>query len=230
MDCPHYHLKWDNKPVVWVVISKNDNLHLLYQTDKLIGLEMIPLFRGGGTPILNGYGCKAHTSKGLGIRWEHNLKNWGVIGWEAKFWFKIRGHWVKMLLWSFSERFKIRNLQKIIENGKNDQFVDKIETKSSFLWKPNAKKIGGLWVRAIEEPIFHQKMWGLWVTRETISKNMGSLGDRRTENKGSLEPYIRVTSIMGVPPPGFILLLWQRYKMLPFVYIKWTNFQFKQLL
>ena len=67
--------------------------------------------RGGGTPVSNGYGCKhrckAHTSKGWGIRWEHNLKKWGVMEWEAKFWFKIRGDWVKMLLWPFiSERFK----------------------------------------------------------------------------------------------------------------------------
>ena len=33
------------------------------------------------------------------------------------------------------------------------------------------------------------------------SKNMGSLGDSSTENSGSSEPYIRVTSIMGVPLP-----------------------------
>ena len=33
----------------------------------------------------------------------------------------------------------ICNNNKIIENGKNDQFVDEIETKSSFLWQPNAK-------------------------------------------------------------------------------------------
>ena len=63
------------------------------------------------------------------------------------------------------------------------------------------QKIGGLWVRAIEEPTFHQKLWGLWVTAETISKNMGSLGDSSAENRESLEPYIRITSIMGVPPP-----------------------------
>ena len=44
-------------------------------------------------------------------------------------------------------------------------------------------------------------MWGLWVTAETISKNKGSLGDSSAENRGSLEPYIRVTSIMGVAFP-----------------------------
>ena len=56
---------------------------------------------------------------------------------------------------------------------------------------------------AIEEPTFYLKMWGLWVTAETISKNMGSLGDSSTENRGSFEPYICITSIMGVPPrPG----------------------------
>ena len=32
----------------------------------------------------------------------------------------------------------------------------------------------------LEEPTFHQKMWGPWVTAETISKNMGSLGDSST--------------------------------------------------
>ena len=50
-------------------------------------------------------------------------------------------------------------------------------------------------------------MWGLWVTAETISKNMGSLGDSSAENTGSLEPYIRVTSIMGVPPGVSTLLI-----------------------
>ena len=56
-------------------------------------------------------------------------------------------------------------------------------------------------MRVIKEPTFHQKMWGVWVTAETISKNMGSLGDSSAENRGSLEPYIRITSIMGVAPP-----------------------------
>ena len=62
-------------------------------------------------------------------------------------------------------------------------------------------RIGVFWVRAIEEPTFHKKMRGLWVTAEAISKNMGSLVDSSAENKGSLEPYIGVTSIMKVPPP-----------------------------
>ena len=157
----------------------------------------------GGTPISNGYGCKVHTSKGWGIRWEHNLKKWGIIGWEAKFWFKIRGHWVRMLLLIFQWALKSRNLKKkIVENGKNDHFVDEIETKSSFLWQPNAKNRGSLGVSDRRAHISPKKKWGLWVTAETISKNMGSLGDRSTENRGSLKPYIyiRVTSIMGVPP------------------------------
>ena len=72
------------------------------------------------------------------------------------------------------------------------------------------QKIGGLWMRAIKEPTFHQKMWGLWVTAEKISKNMGSLGDSSAENRRSLEPYIRVTSIMGVPPPPWV---WQHQRV-----------------
>ena len=73
------------------------------------------------------------------------------------------------------------------------------------------QKIGGLWVRTIKESIFHQKMWGLWVTAETISKYMGSLGDSSTENRGSLEPYISITSVMGVPPPGGSTHLFYRH-------------------
>ena len=34
--------------------------------------------------------------------------------------------------------------KKIVKNGKNDQFVDEIETKSSFLWQLNAKNRGSL--------------------------------------------------------------------------------------
>ena len=34
--------------------------------------------------------------------------------------------------------------KKNVENGKNDQFVHEIETKSSFLWQPNAKYRGSL--------------------------------------------------------------------------------------
>ena len=32
----------------------------------------------------------------------------------------------------------------MVENGKNDQFVDESETKSNFLWQPNAKNSGSL--------------------------------------------------------------------------------------
>ena len=35
------------------------------------------------------------------------------------------------------------------------------------------------------------------------SKLGGALGDSSAENRGSLESYIRVTSIMGVPPQNF---------------------------
>ena len=127
----------------------------------------------------------------------------GVIGWEAKFWFKIRGIGWECYFWSFSERFKSRNLKK--KSSKMAKMINlsmKLKQKVASCGS-QMQKIGGLWVRAIKEPTFHQKMWGLWVTAETIltiSKNMGSLGDSSAENMGSLEPYIRVISIMGVPP------------------------------
>ena len=71
------------------------------------------------------------------------------------------------------------------------------------------QEIGGLWVRAIEGAHISPKMWGLWVTDQTISKNVGSLGDSSPENRGSLEPYIRVTSIMGVPPGTNLLTFYK---------------------
>ena len=44
----------------------------------------------GGSHIWNGYGCKARAPTGWGIRWEHRLKKWGVIGWEHDFWQPVR--------------------------------------------------------------------------------------------------------------------------------------------
>ena len=44
----------------------------------------------GGSHIWNGYGCKARAPTGWGIRWEHRLKKWGVIGWEHDFWHPVR--------------------------------------------------------------------------------------------------------------------------------------------
>ena len=52
------------------------------------------------------------------------------------------------------------------------------------------------------------------MTAETISKNMGSLGDSSAENSGSLEPYICITSKMGVPPQEKFLLVELRESML----------------
>ena len=140
-------------------------------------------FGGGGHSNYNGYGCKTHTK--AGTFGENTVsKNEGSLGEKPNFGSKLRGIGWECYFWSFSDRFKSRNLQKSLKNGKNDLSYR-----------------GFFWVRAIEEPTFHQKMWGLWVTAEAISKNMRSLVDSSAENKGSLEPYIGVTSIMGVPPP-----------------------------
>ena len=59
-------------------------LHLASQT---MYWGLIP---GGGSHIWNGYGCKARAPTGWGIRWEHRLKKWGVIGWEHDFWHPVR--------------------------------------------------------------------------------------------------------------------------------------------
>ena len=130
-------------------------------------------------------------------------KNEGPLGEKPNFGSKLGGIGWEYYFWSFSERFKSRNLKK----KKSSKMAKMINLSMKLKQKVSScgsrmQKIGGLWVRAIEEPKFHPKMWGLWVTAKTISKNMGSLGDSSTEIRGSLEPYICITSIMGVPPPN----------------------------
>ena len=149
---------------------------------------------------------------------ENSLKNEGSLGKKPNFGSKLGalGENVTCDLSVSALKAGICK-KKIFENGKNDQFIDEIETKSSFLTQANAKN-RGLWMRAIEEPTFHQKMWVLWVTAETISKNMGSLGDSSAENRGSWEPYIRVISVMGVPPMVFFIL-----DMTYFIVIQWMQ-------
>ena len=115
-------------------------------------------------------------------------KNEGSLGQKPNFGSRLEGIGKECYFWSFSERFKSRNLQKkIVENGKN-----------------NLSYGGGLWVRAIEEPTFLQIMWGLWVTAKTISNmvigwqqsvlKIGGLWAFRPTS--ALHPR---TSIMGVP-------------------------------
>ena len=89
-------------------------------------------------------------------------KNEGSLGEKPNFGSKLGGIGWECYFWSFSERFKSRNLKKKNSSkmAKNDQFVDEIETKSSFLWQPNAKNRRSLGRRAYISP-----------------KNVGSLGD-----------------------------------------------------
>ena len=60
--------------------------------------------------------------------------------------------------------------KKIVENGKNDQFNDEIETQSTFLWQPNAKKSGLGWER-LKSPHFTKKcgVFG-WQQRQSAKK------------------------------------------------------------
>ena len=89
--------------------------------------------------------------------------------------------------------------KKIVKNGKNDQFVYEIETKSSFLWQPSAKNMGSLGESDRRAHISQKRGVFGWQQRQSAKICM-TLSDSRTEKRGSLEPYIRVTSIMGVPP------------------------------
>ena len=121
---------------------------------------------GGGTPISNGYGCKAHTSKGWGIRWEHSLKKWGSLGEKSNFGLKLGGIGWECYFWSFSEGFKSRNLQKKKKNCR------KWQKWPICRWFECKEGIFG-WER-LKSPHF--------------TKNVGSLGDSRDnqQNMGSL--------------------------------------------
>ena len=95
---------------------------LQYQMDTGVRLTLPKAGAFGGKTV-----SKNDRSLGEKPNFGSKLRN---IGWECYF-------------WSFSEHFKSRNLQKkIIANGKNDQFVNEIQTKSSFLWQLNAKNRG----------------------------------------------------------------------------------------
>ena len=59
----------------------------------------------------------------------------------------------------------------------------KLKRKVGSLWQPNAKNRGSLG-ESDRRAHISPKMGGLWVTTETISQNMGSLGDSSTENRG----------------------------------------------
>ena len=66
------------------------------------------LGRGGGSQIWSGYGCKARPPTGWGIRWEHRLKKWGVIGWEHDFWHSVREKYKNM----WGHRVRAKSSQK----------------------------------------------------------------------------------------------------------------------
>ena len=91
----------------------------------------------------------------------------GDIGWECYF-------------WSFSERFKNRKLKKKSPKmakmvNLSMKFKQKVASCGSQI-KKNRGPLGESDRRAHISP----KTLGLWVTAETISKNMGSLGDSST--------------------------------------------------
>ena len=63
---------------------------------------------GGGSQIWSGYGCKARPPTGWGIRWEHRLKKWGVIGWEHDFRHSVREKYKNM----WGHRVRAKSSQK----------------------------------------------------------------------------------------------------------------------
>ena len=167
--CPWYRYTLDNAFCIAVSWASGKHYNILKNMNITV-LGNIP--GGGGTLQYQMNTGVMLTLPKAGAFGENTIsKNEGSLSEKPNFGSKLGSIWWKFYFWSFSEHYRSRNLKKkIVENGKNDQFWDEIETKRSFLWQPNAKKIGGLWVRVIKEPCTcHQNMWGLWVTAETIS-------------------------------------------------------------
>ena len=73
---------------------------------------LLDVYRGGGTPISNGYGCKTHTSKGWAFGENTVSKNDRPLGEKPNFGSKLGGIGWECYSWSFSEHFKSRNLKK----------------------------------------------------------------------------------------------------------------------
>ena len=134
-------------------------------------------------------------------------KNKGSLGEKPNFGSQLGDIGWECYFWSFSERFESRNLRKIVENGKN------------YL------SYGGSLGESDQRAHISPKNVGSLGDRRDNQQNMGSMGDSSAENRGSLEPYVRVTSIMGVPPGWgwgedymFVCVGGLRYKVVEYEY------------
>ena len=79
----------------------------------------------------------------------------------------------------------------------------KVTSCGSRMQKQTNKHRGSLGESDRRGPHFTKKVGSLGDSRDNQQK-MGSLGDSSTENRGTLEPYICVTSIMVVPPGPYL--------------------------
>ena len=128
-------------------------------------------------------GVRLTTSKGWGIRWEHNLKKWEVIGWKSKFLIqnlRVLGENVTSdLSVSTLKALKagICNSKKSLKMAKIINLSLKLKQKVASYGSRIKKNKGSLGESAIREPTFYQKcgvfgwqqrqsakIWGHWVT------------------------------------------------------------------
>ena len=91
---------------VWSLEPKQrtEKKFLKYESRELHKRLKKGVFKSGGGGALQyqmDTGVRLTLPKAGAFGAEHNLKKWGLIGWEAKFWFKIRRRWVRMLLLIF---------------------------------------------------------------------------------------------------------------------------------
>ena len=187
---------------------------------------------GGGSQIWSGYGCKACPPTGWGIRWEHRLKKWGVIGWEHDFWHSVREKYKNM----WGHRVRAKSSQKSSFFG---WYLKQSIARASLIlqW---CYYIGITWtwlvfsildckITKVKYIVFfsnasfsnhgalsdrlNEKNMGLWVRAHATVKNMGSMGDSDAEKGGLLSlTYASPPEWDCPPPPGSWIQCWRRLK------------------
>ena len=154
--------------------------------------------RGGGSQIWSGYGCKARPPTGWGIRWEHRLKKWGVIGWEHDFWHSVREKYKNM--WGHQVRAKSSQKSRVFGWYLKQSIVRVLPGILSDAGVVGMFKCQLFKSWGIEWQIIWKNM-GLWVRAHATVKNMGSMGDSDAEKGGLLSLTYASPPEWDCPPP-----------------------------
>ena len=112
--------------------TARDTLKQIYPCSRLMICTLSP--QGRGHSNIKWMGVRLTLPKAGAFSENTVSKNEGSLGETPNIGSNLGGNGCEYYFWSFSEHFKAGICKKNVENGKNDQFVNKIKTKNSFLW------------------------------------------------------------------------------------------------